>query len=249
MKPIEPAHVEALRMLEDIPNACRVLDAPAGNARMAERLALNGHTVVCGDVLAPPASLPANVRYQQMDLNEPLPFPDESFDVVVSNEGLQYIRRPYDLIHEFGRVLRPGGVLVLTMPNLLHVLSRYRFLTHGNYPAYKDLYRPRRPDDWNGPALPVSPFSYQQLVYAAGWSGLGIEEVGVCHLKWSRLLYAPLIAWIKFVWLFAGRAYRRRRHVAVVNSLPVLLADGILIKARKTTGTAPLPSHVRWPAT
>ena len=92
-------------MLEDMPNACRVLDAPAGNARMAERLALNGHTVVCGDVLAPPASLPANVRYQQMDLNEPLPFPDESFDVVVSNEGLQYIRRPYDLIHEFGRVL------------------------------------------------------------------------------------------------------------------------------------------------
>jgi SAM-dependent methyltransferase len=229
---LEDVHVAALEMLENLPAGGRILDAPAGNARMAAQLALKGHSVLCGDISVP-AELPVGVQFQPMDLNQPLPFADASFDAVVSNEGLQYIRRPYDLIREFGRVLRPDGVLLLSMPNVLHVLSRYRMLTHGNFPAFKELYAPT-PPDWNAAGDPVSSFSFLHLRYAMAWAGLQVEEVGTANRKWSRLIFFPLIAWIKLNWLFASVEYRKRRFVPVVNSLPVLLSDEILIRARKT---------------
>ena len=43
-----------------------------------------------------------------------LPFPDQSFDVVVMSLVLSYIDHPQDLLWECRRVLRPGGRLVLS---------------------------------------------------------------------------------------------------------------------------------------
>lgn len=41
-----------------------------------------------------------------------LPFPDASFDVVVANHMLYHVPEPARAAAEFGRVLRPGGVLL-----------------------------------------------------------------------------------------------------------------------------------------
>lgn len=43
-----------------------------------------------------------------------LPFPDETFDVVTCLEALEFTPRPERTLGELMRVLRPGGVLVLT---------------------------------------------------------------------------------------------------------------------------------------
>ncbi|MBI1907413.1 MAG: methyltransferase domain-containing protein, partial [Rhodocyclales bacterium] len=43
-----------------------------------------------------------------------LPCADASFDVVVSCNMFHYIRKPIAALHEMGRVLRPGGELVIT---------------------------------------------------------------------------------------------------------------------------------------
>jgi SAM-dependent methyltransferase len=43
-----------------------------------------------------------------------LPFDDESFDVVVSTEMLEHDPRPWRSLDEMARVLRHGGVLLLT---------------------------------------------------------------------------------------------------------------------------------------
>jgi ubiquinone/menaquinone biosynthesis C-methylase UbiE len=45
---------------------------------------------------------------------ENLPFPAEQFDVVVSCNMFHYIRQPGAALREMGRVLRPGGQLVIT---------------------------------------------------------------------------------------------------------------------------------------
>ena len=46
-----------------------------------------------------------------------LPFRDASFDTVVAGEIIEHVGRPEDLIREAGRVLTPGGRLVVTTPN------------------------------------------------------------------------------------------------------------------------------------
>ncbi len=43
-----------------------------------------------------------------------LPWPDESFDIVVSCNMFHYITHPLPALREMERVLRPGGALVIT---------------------------------------------------------------------------------------------------------------------------------------
>lgn len=45
---------------------------------------------------------------------ESLPFPDDTFDLVTCLEALEFMMHPRRVLDELGRVLRPGGLLVLT---------------------------------------------------------------------------------------------------------------------------------------
>jgi len=61
------------------------------------------------------------------DLDDPLAFMDETFDVVVIGELLEHIREPHRLIGQAYRVLRPGGRLVGSTPNGFRLKNRLRF--------------------------------------------------------------------------------------------------------------------------
>ncbi len=46
-----------------------------------------------------------------------LPFADQCFDLVLCSEVLEHLDQPQCAVDEFARVLRPGGKLVVTVPN------------------------------------------------------------------------------------------------------------------------------------
>ncbi len=52
--------------------------------------------------------------------------PEGRFDLVVCTEVLEHTRRPFEAAHELHRVLRPGGLLFLTVP--------FNFRIHGPLP-------------------------------------------------------------------------------------------------------------------
>lgn len=54
----------------------------------------------------------------------PLPFPDASFDSAVSFQVIEHIRDDRAFLKEIHRVLRPGGVALITTPNRPMSLSR-----------------------------------------------------------------------------------------------------------------------------
>jgi SAM-dependent methyltransferase len=62
-----------------------------------------------------------------------LPFPEASFDGVVLTEVLEHCQDPHGAIHEVHRVLKPGGLLLVTSPFL--------WPTHGIEGEYRDYWR------------------------------------------------------------------------------------------------------------
>ena len=71
-----------------------------------------------------------NVPAAQLDQAacEALPYPDDSFDLVLSHEVLEHVNDDRQAVAEMVRVLRPGGRAVVFVPNRL-----YPFETHGYY--------------------------------------------------------------------------------------------------------------------
>ena len=78
------------------------------------------------EALAAAAGLGIETRWA--DLDQPLDFPDASFDVVVAGELLEHLRDPAPLVAETRRVLRPGGTFVASVPNAYRLKRRLLFL-------------------------------------------------------------------------------------------------------------------------
>jgi ubiquinone/menaquinone biosynthesis C-methylase UbiE len=55
---------------------------------------------------------------------EDLPFKNNSFDTIICSEVIEHLLEPERAIREFERVLKSKGILVVTVPNPLHILKK-----------------------------------------------------------------------------------------------------------------------------
>jgi ubiquinone/menaquinone biosynthesis C-methylase UbiE len=117
-----PVHQTALQLaLQLLPQARRVLDVGCGTGRLLRRVRqcyptaelvgvdLAGRMVATASAVTPTKLA---VRYVHARA-ECLPFTDEVFDLVFATLSLRHWTNPAAGIAEIGRVLTPGGLLVL----------------------------------------------------------------------------------------------------------------------------------------
>jgi 2-polyprenyl-6-hydroxyphenyl methylase/3-demethylubiquinone-9 3-methyltransferase len=118
----------------------------------------------------------ADVGFRQADLNQGLPYVDAAFDAVVTIEVLEHTRTPYAALAEIARVLKPGGVLIFSVPNVGHLVSRFNFLATGHYQLY---HAPSTvPENMGRISGHVAPLPYQYWHYGlrlAGFSGISLH--------------------------------------------------------------------------
>jgi SAM-dependent methyltransferase len=133
--PAEPflfeLHAAMLRRLErlfdeHIPRGARVLDAGCGRSLFTEIRPEWPFSIVAADVDADllasrKAEFPA-MRWLVAPAF-PLPFRDATFDALFAGELIEHLTDPVPGVAEFGRVLRPGGTLILTTPNRLRLAN------------------------------------------------------------------------------------------------------------------------------
>ncbi len=67
--------------------------------------------------------MPEGVEFRQAVV-PPLPFADSSFDCVISFQVIEHIDRDGDFVREVARVLRDGGIFIVTTPNAPMSLTR-----------------------------------------------------------------------------------------------------------------------------
>lgn len=121
-----------------------VLDVACGEGYGSALLARHAARVTGADV-APSAVDHARARYAaianlgflQADCTA-LPFPDASFDAVVSFETIEHIAAQEPFLDEIRRVLRPGGLLLLSCPNKTEYTDRRGVINDFHV---KELYR------------------------------------------------------------------------------------------------------------
>ena len=96
----------------------RVLDVASGPGYAAAAASLRGADAVGVDFAAAQVAL-ARAQFPTLEFHqgdaEALPFPDASFDAVVSNFGMLHFARPERMLAEAHRVLRTGGRVAFTV--------------------------------------------------------------------------------------------------------------------------------------
>jgi ubiquinone/menaquinone biosynthesis C-methylase UbiE len=124
-----PPPAQMLEFVKELAPADRALDLGVGDGRLAGAIQA---TRLTGVDVSQVALDRARTRLPDAELvlvapDEPLPFADNVFDLVVCIETLEHIRDVQLALSEIRRVLRPGGRLALTTP----ASARWRVLVRG----------------------------------------------------------------------------------------------------------------------
>jgi 2-polyprenyl-3-methyl-5-hydroxy-6-metoxy-1,4-benzoquinol methylase len=134
-----------MRMIEAQRIRGRVLDFGAGTGELINLIGrVDGIEMHGADILPKPAAIPASVPWYQADLNEDLAIGEEAFDAVICSEVLEHLENPRAVLRNIRRLLKPGGKLLLTMPNQESLRSyltlifrgHFAYFTGTNYPAH-----------------------------------------------------------------------------------------------------------------
>jgi SAM-dependent methyltransferase len=105
----------------------KALDCPAGDGRATFLLRRQGAAVTAAD-LYPESMRVDGVTSEFVDLSEPLPYPDDTFDLAVCQEGIEHLPNQLLVLSEFHRVLKPGGSLLVSTPSLSHLRAKLSHL-------------------------------------------------------------------------------------------------------------------------
>ena len=106
---------EIVKIEQVLPPASKVLEIGGGTGQQAKALSERGFRVVSVDI---DGSIYKDDRvFPVMDYDgRNLPFPDATFDVVLSSNVLEHVTDLSGLHKEMARVLRPGGIGIHIMP-------------------------------------------------------------------------------------------------------------------------------------
>jgi len=129
-----PDHLVISQLWKDIHEATRyasgrLLDLGCGNAPYRNWFAPRVKKYVTAD--SPPVGDAVEVACE----SEHLPFQDASFDTVLCTQVLEHVPRPWLAASEMARVLKPGGMLILSCPQywVLHEIPQdyFRYTPYG----------------------------------------------------------------------------------------------------------------------
>lgn len=201
------------------PSIKKILDVGAGHGAFTKQLHEMGYEMAACDLF------PEYYRYDQVkcvkaDLTQTLPFDTNSFDAIIAIEVMEHTNDHEVFFREASRILKKGGVLYISTPNILSLKSRLRFLWSGFYYSFQPL------DIRNYDGLQhVSSLTLDQYNYIAIKNGFEAAELEIDKMqkssRWLLFLY-PLL------WL-----YGKLKNIAPIhNTLKLLTGRLLFLKFR-----------------
>lgn len=174
--------------------------------------------------------------------HERLPYEDAIFDVVTATEVIEHLEDFRQVVREIHRVLKPGGVCILSTPNILNLNSRLRFLTFGFWNLFGPL--PVKHSALYSTGGHINPVSWFYVAHALLDSGFPSVTPHIDRRQRSAMpKLALLYPFIKFFGMLAMRRERGRFKtldeaneplVTAMNTADMLLGRTIITKSVKS---------------
>ena len=177
-----------------------------------------------------------------VDLNhDPLPYSDNRFVLVTCAETIEHLEHYRETLREIYRVLKPGGIAVISTPNVLNLRSRVHYLTFG----FPSLFGPLAvgEQDVHSPRGHINPVGWFYLAHALLDAGFADLKLSIDHYqRRSFISLAFLFLPIRLAALYAYhrelRKYRTinaRNEWAVrkINSCDIMLGRTLIVTVRK----------------
>ncbi len=124
-----------------IPKRSKILDVGCADGYFARELFRAGYECYGLEIYKPAVNkaLRTGIKVVHGSFLDKFPFASNFFDVVFAGEVLEHSIDDRRFLHQLYRVLRPNGLLIITVPNLLSLQSRF-FILFGHMPpnAYKE---------------------------------------------------------------------------------------------------------------
>jgi SAM-dependent methyltransferase len=233
-------HAVVARLLQAERQCRTVLDIPCGEGAFLARLRAAGWDAHGADLVN---RLPEpDARFTAADMNAPLPFADGAFDALVCIDGIEHLERPFDFVRECRRVVRPGGVLLVSTPNISALRSRWRWLLTGFHNKGKVPLNERDPNPWHH----INLLSFPALRYLLHRHDFRITSLATNRVKAVSWLYLPLWPVSALVTTLALRRWehdpaQRQRNGEIRRQLlapAIAFGETMIVKAVRTPGSA-----------
>jgi SAM-dependent methyltransferase len=213
--------------------AALALDLSAGDGQSSELLKARGWRVISTEYHT------RKPGWVAADLDHALPFKSARFDLVTMLEVIEHLADIPHAIEEIARVLKPGGVAIITTPNRLSVTSRVHYLLTGYYKGRRSPlpYRYKVGDGRNWHVMGLN-----DLHWIAWGAGLRLEALGRGPRKLrARILAVPLYpliaaySWLSYVQGVNDAEQREinRQLFGFMTSPSLLIDENILMRFRK----------------
>jgi SAM-dependent methyltransferase len=124
------------------------------------------------------------------DANLALPFEDGRFDAMVTIEGIEHLENPSFFMRECARVVKPGGWIFLSTPNVDSFRSRKYVFSYGHH----RYFTPR--EDGSKDSGHVHPIDMCFVRQAIAKSGLSLVETSVNQIVGRSAFKEVLRPWL-----------------------------------------------------
>jgi methionine biosynthesis protein MetW len=165
----------------------KALDVGCGDgARYGARVHASGVEVHGVDIseVAVESARARGINARVASLADPLPYPNATFDVIICLEVLEHLVNPAVVTHEIARVLKPGGLALLSVPNSAFWTTRVELMFTGHFnPRGSPV--TQRAFPWRDPHLRF--FNARSLIAMLAESGLRTVKSGGLECQFLRI--------------------------------------------------------------
>ncbi len=221
------------KLVLETSNCQRVLDIPSGAGAFTYRMQQKGIEVHSADIEN--ILMVENPDFRIANMNHTLPYEDNFFCSVVCIDGIEHLERPFDFVRECYRILRNGGTLVISTPNISALRSRWRWMLTGHHNKCKSPLDEAKPT----PLHHINMFPFHRLRYVLHSNGFSIDTITTNQSKLVSYAYA---LWIPFSYLKTKAVYnkeekekgQRKRNQEILKQMfskSLLFGETMIVRA------------------